>query len=83
MHLLTHQQDAFGCGQMAAIAQTPLLAPGLTLREQLTYPDAHAAAVGTHRLSWLLSTCRLDHLLRRVRADWDAQQDWAGVPDLA
>ena len=65
--------------QVAVIAQAPLLAPGLSLREQLTYPDTRAAQVSRGRLAWLLSTARLEHLMLRIRGDWDAPHDWAGM----
>ena len=68
--------------QVAAIAQTSLIAPGATLREQVTYPDSHAADVSCARLAWLLTAVHLQHLLERVHGSWDAPFDWAGECSL-
>ncbi|KAK9792728.1 hypothetical protein WJX73_009408 [Symbiochloris irregularis] len=65
--------------QVAVIAQAPLVAPGPSLREQVTYPDTSSDAISSERLSWLLTAVQLQHLLDRVQSSWDAPFDWAGT----
>ena len=65
--------------QVAVISQRPLLAPGASLRQQLTYPCVHHEAVSHRRLQWLLSSVHLEHLQGRIKGDWDEQYDWTGV----
>lgn len=77
LHLATAHSRC--CVQVAVIAQAPLIAPGWSLREQLTYPDTNADNVSSDRLAWLLSVTHLHHLLVRVSNDWDAAHDWPGM----
>ena len=63
--------------QVAFSPQSPITAPGMALRDQLTYPD-HKMCGESHLLA-LLKAVHLEHLLRRVQHDFDKRHDWQGT----
>ena len=63
------------------LPQSPVLAPGLTLAEQILYPfsslsQARSLACDPDHLRWLLQAVGLDYLWERADGAWQAPQDW-------
>ena len=70
------------------LPQSPVLAPGLTLAEQILYPFSSLSQVRSlvcdpDHLRWLLHAVGLDSLWERAGGQWQAPLDWLQVRSLS